>query len=80
MKAWIWNILISLDQLANVVFAPIFNWVFPTHPEHLFGKPDETISSVFHKNSDRCRACYWFCRFFNIFDKDHCKESVEWDE
>lgn len=92
---YIWRILLSLDQLANVVFGPVLNRVFgwkfwrmrgglprwrPDDAWHDFGLEDETMSSVFGKNERHCVGCYWICRALHWFDKDHCKTSTEHDE
>ena len=79
MKRWIWNILISIDQFFNVLLSPIFN--FFLRPEHKFGYPDETLSSVFGKNnSGNCKTCYYICMCLHFLDKEHCKNSIEHDE
>ncbi len=60
------RIAIALDQLLNALFA---------------GSEDETISSRAYKASlgGKRWGCL-LCRFLNWLDKDHCKNSVEWDE
>lgn len=66
IKRYIWNVLISLDQLLNTLFA---------------GDPDETISSRMGKRArkgDRLGICV--CKVLNFFDKDHCEKSIETDE
>ena len=77
---YIWNILISVDQFVNVLGAPIFNRLFSGN--HKFGNPDETLSSVMGKNirNNDCYLCHFICGFLNIFDKGHCKKSIEDDE
>lgn len=69
VKRYFWNILISIDQLANTF---------------LFGSPDETISSRMGKHiakkEDKCHICWFVCRFLDLFEKDHCKKSIEKDE
>lgn len=64
---YVLNILIALDQLANAL---------------LLGDPDETISSRMGKYAERGRG--WvpcqLCKLINLFDKDHCKNSIELDE
>lgn len=65
---WILNILIWLDQGVNVIF--------------FFGDPDETISSRAGKYAVRGRGfipCV-LCKFLDLFEKDHCKKSIENDE
>lgn len=81
MKRWAWNLLLSLDQFANVLFAPLLNRALrPTAAR--FGDPDETLSSVFGKNvqSGNCIGCRLVCRFLNWIDPSHCQENIERDE
>jgi hypothetical protein len=67
MKRYFWNILVSVDQFFNVVFG---------------GFPDETISSRMgkHMAKNDCPFCNIFCKFLNLFQKDHCIKSIEKDE
>ena len=75
--AWVWNVLIWIDQGFNTVFGPLLNILFK--PAR-FGNPDETLSSVFGKYSDQCVWCNRICRVLHWIDKDHCKKSIEEDE
>ena len=63
---WIFNLLVSLDQLGNSL---------------LGGDPDETVSSRSAKAQVRGalwgRA---MCRTLDVFDKGHCARSIEADE
>jgi hypothetical protein len=66
MKRYMWNFLISLDQLLNTL---------------LGGNPDETLSSRMGKRArkgDKFAKC--FCSVLDVFDKDHCEKSIENDE
>lgn len=69
MKKYIFNILISIDQLVNAIF---------------LGDPDETISSRLGKWLDmdgwRSHAAKCLCYFLHLLDPDHCQKSVEQDE
>ncbi|WP_394137420.1 hypothetical protein [Cytobacillus oceanisediminis] len=67
VKRYFWNLLISLDQLANTL---------------LGGFPDETISSRMGKRvrKKNCPVCKVICRILDLFDKDHCEKSIEEDE
>lgn len=60
------NVLIGVDQLFNAI---------------LFGDPDETLSSRIGKAAEHG---HWFAimmsRFLDLFEKDHCKKSMEYDE
>ena len=63
---WGYNILVSLDQLLNTLIG---------------GDPDETISSRAGKALRRNRM--WakvLCRFLNLFEKEHCKISIDKSE
>lgn len=65
MKTYFWNILISIDQLANTL---------------LGGDPDETISSRMGKALPRCRMCRFICKILHPIDNNHCVKSIEKDE
>jgi hypothetical protein len=66
VKRYIWNLLISIDQLANSI---------------LGGDPDETISSRMGKRARQGdKFGIMLCRLLDIFDKGHCKKSIEKDE
>jgi hypothetical protein len=67
VKRYIWNLLISLDQLMNTI---------------LGGFPDETMSSRMGKHVAKkdCPFCNFVCKFLNLFQKDHCVKSIESDE
>ena len=60
-----WNILISIDQLANTI---------------LGGDPDETISSRAGKMQHDSKWAKVLCWLLNKIDTNHCKESIEEDE
>lgn len=66
MKQYIWNILVWLDQGLNTLFC---------------GDPDETVSSRAGKaqRNNKVWGCV-FCRFLDLFEKDHCKLNIEEDE
>lgn len=67
MKRYVWNLLISIDQLANAL---------------LGGYPDETLSSRMGKRviKKKCKVCKMICRLLDLIDKDHCYKSIEKDE
>lgn len=64
-KIYILNILKAGDQVGNAI---------------LNGNPDDTISSRAGKNYKTCKICRILCKILNKIDKNHCKESIEWDE
>ena len=65
--AWVWNVLIALDQLANTIAG---------------GDPDETLSSRMGKavRENRCLACRWVCWALGKIDPGHCTTTIEEDE
>lgn len=76
------KILYTIDQSANVIFAPVFN-AMTRDKSYKFGNPDETISSALGKNIERgtCRWCHWICKYFlHPIDNNHCIDSIEHDE
>lgn len=69
LKQYGWNILVSLDQLANTLLA---------------GDPDETLSSRMGKYVQRGRG-WIPCRICKLLDvvfkqKNHCLNNIETDE
>ena len=72
---YFWNILISLDQLVNVILGPVLN--IALNPIYRFGKPDDTLSEVFARNVDNCRFCRYACWVLFWLDKNHCEKSVD---
>lgn len=66
VKRYIWNLLISIDQLANVI---------------LGGHPDETISSrLGKKKREGDKFSEVACGVLDVFDENHCTKSIEEDE
>lgn len=70
-KSYILRVLIAIDQLFNVVF--------------LNGDEDHTISGHVGYMALTEGKWYWLLAELAIntlffFDKDHCKNSIEWDE
>ena len=66
MKDYIWNLLVSVDQFVNTVFA---------------GNPDESISSRAAKaeRAGKKWGCV-LCKLLDKIDKDHCAKNIELDE
>lgn len=66
LLAWVFRVLIALDQLANTVIG---------------GDPDETISSRAAKGAARGVGGWCLlCRLLHLIDRDHCAKSLEPDE
>lgn len=65
LKAYLWNLLIAVDQLLNTL---------------TFGDPDETLSSRMGKRVHRCKLCRAACRLLHRFDPNHCEKTIEHDE
>ena len=66
MKKYLFNILISIDQLINTI---------------LGGCPDETISSRMGKHVVKKDnfICNIICKLLNLIDENHCVKSIEYD-
>jgi hypothetical protein len=65
VMAYIWNVLIALDQLLNTLAG---------------GDPDETISSRADKamRAGKRWGCV-LCKLLSYVQKDHCQKSLEPD-
>ena len=78
MRRWLFDVLIAIDQLANVVFKWPLNWLFGVKG---FGYPDETISSVLGKHYHVCPLCRWVCKWLSrVLGEAHCRRAIEADE
>lgn len=80
LGAWLWNVLVWIDQGLNVLMSPMLNPALD--PRFRFGSPDETLSSVFGKNvrANACRFCKLICKLLDKIDKNHCAKNIEEDE
>lgn len=66
VKKYFWNVLVSIDQLANTLMG---------------GYPDETISSRLAKlNRKGNKVGIIGCKLLDIVDKGHCEKYIELDE
>ena len=72
---------ISLDQFGNVAMMVIFDDILITKESiHLFGNPDETISSVLGKNkvaNTLAPLGKFLDSILNKIDKNHSIKSIE---
>jgi len=87
--AWFWNFLIAIDQLANVILAPVQNglvWLelksrgLSYDDMARFGYPDETLSSVYGKNKHDSYYCRAFAWALDKIDRGHTDGAIETDE
>lgn len=79
--SYIKKVFVAIDQLLNTILGPLLNLVLNPRT-HKFGNEDETISSVLGKNvrDGSCFFCYYICRILHVFDRNHCKKTIEEDE
>ena len=81
-SSYIYNVLVAIDQSGNVVCSTAFNliWLKKKQSRHLFGNPDETISSVLGKNKlDGTLTGFGrlIARLLNFIQKNHVENSIE---
>lgn len=62
VNAYLWNLLIAVDQLLNI---------------RDFGDQDETRSARPGKASVRCALCCAICRRLSRIAARHCEKSIE---
>ena len=75
---YLWRILISIDQLGNVVCDKLFDLTLVKR--HYFGDEDETISSAIGRaklNNDLTFTGKLLDSFLNLLDKNHSIKSIE---
>ena len=79
-KRYFVHIAVSIDQLGNVVCAPLFNCTLIKKTGYKFGNVDETISSVLGKNELTNTLTFigkGLCAFLNILEKNHVQKAIE---
>jgi len=80
IKTYYMNLAISLDQFGNVACGELLNTILITDIKHLFGNPDETISSVLGKNklnNSLTKLGTLLDNFLNKLDDNHSIKSIE---
>jgi hypothetical protein len=77
-----YKVAYGIDQLGNVVGAPVFNIILIKKNGYKFGNPDETISSVLGKNyrDNTLRDLGFIISHLLGVDKLHVIKSIEEDE
>lgn len=67
MKAYLFNLLIALDQFANTLTG---------------GNPDMTLSGRWGRliMENRCVFCKFVCRILDYFDMQHCQDAAKNEE
>lgn len=82
---WISRLGLSVDQTYNVFWSPWYNWVLDPK-KHLFGHPDETVSSVIGKNLKEDDREHWrYIEYLLVLaleagEGDHSIPAIEDDE
>lgn len=80
---YFFDIAVCIDQAGNVVCRKLLDLVMIKSGGHLFGNPDETISSCIGKNhaSGHLTWCGWgLYHLLNKIQKDHSENAIEEDE
>jgi len=79
----LYNIALSIDQLANVVYRDIFKLLFITKDGFDFGNADHTVSYVLavNKRQDTLTTMGYFIGWIlDKIDKDHLKKALKNNE
>jgi hypothetical protein len=75
------NLALSIDQLGNALCRELFNkTLIKSNSSHIFGNPDETISSVLGKNKRDSTLTFTGKILASILDKideNHCVNSID---
>jgi len=75
------DLAISKDQLSGVYVQFWFNkWMLTKDSKHLFGNPDETISSVFGKNKldgTLTKFGLYWANWLNKREENHVEKAIE---
>ena len=75
------NVAFSIDQLGNVMGAPIMNdLLLKENPTKLYGNPDETISHVTGVNYKSNKLKFFgilLAKILNKIDKNHVQNAAE---
>lgn len=70
----------SMDKYGNRSLRTMLNILLKKRNGYKFGNKDETISSVLGKNEQAGTLRFMgklLCFILNIFDRDHCEESID---
>jgi hypothetical protein len=73
------DVAFAIDQLGNVMGAPIMNDVLIKNQDYPFGNPDHTISHVLGVNYTTNNLTFWgvlLCKILNFLDKDHVQKAA----
>lgn len=73
------TIALSIDQLGNVILAPLFNQIMIKRNGYKFGDEDETISYVLGRNQiteTLSKLGNLLANLLDFIDKNHCAKTV----
>ena len=73
------TIALSIDQLGNVILAPLFNGIMIKRNGYKFGDEDETISYVLGRNqiTETLSKCgNLFANLLDWIEPNHCAKTV----
>ena len=81
LNGYFYTMAYSIDQYGNVVCQDLFNWaLIKSNSKHLFGDPDETISSVLGKNKINNTLTFTgkvLDYILHFLDNNHSINSIE---
>lgn len=73
------TIALSIDQMGNVILAPLFNKIMIKRNGYKFGDEDETISYVLGRNQiteTLSKFGNLLANFLDWIDENHCSKTV----
>jgi hypothetical protein len=84
ISTYFYNVAFSLDQLGNVMGAPLFNAVLlKKNPFKYYGNPDETLSHVTGVNfetGDLTKLGYLIALVLDSIDYRHVEKAAKTDQ
>lgn len=79
LSHYLLTIALSIDQMGNVILAPLFNKIMIKRNGYKFGDEDETISYVLGRNKiteTLSKLGNLLANTLDFIDKNHCAKTV----
>jgi 8-oxo-dGTP diphosphatase len=76
---YFFKVAVSLDQLGNVIMAPLFNHILIESEGKQFGDEDETISNIIGQNKSTNTLRFlgkFIAKILNKLERDHVEKAA----